>query len=130
MRGSYNYLPSTGGVSWPGVGQEVAWAKASFHVDNGAFTVELSVDGILVGSKAVTGGTDVVIEGTISPIAATNIALGLYPVAGSISNITFEWADADQAPSTGLGSIFDWIKNNPLIAAGIAVGVYLVVKGK
>lgn len=132
MKGTNTSAPSCGGVGFPGINQEVAWVKASFHVDSGSTTVTVKVNGSVdVGSKVVSEGQNVVIEGRISPIQATDILVGLYPVAASISNVRIEYADAAQAPAgDGLGGIFEWIKANPLIAGAVAVGVYLLVKGK
>lgn len=129
MKGQNSYAPSCGGINFPGVNQEVAWAKASFHVDSGSTTAVLSIDGVTVAEKAISAGQDVVLEGKITPVQATDLLVGLYPVTASISNIKVEWADAAQAPAdVGVGGIWEWIKANPLLVGAIVVGVYLVAR--
>lgn len=131
MKGQSSYTPSCGGVNFPGINQEVAWAKASFHVDSGSTTAALKVDGVSVAEKAISAGQNVVLEGKITPVQASAILVGLYPVAASISNIKVEWADAAQAPADGdLGGVWEWIKANPVIVGAIVVGVYLVARGR
>lgn len=129
MKGQSSYAPPCGGVNFPGVNQEVAWAKASFHVDSGSTTAAIKVNGVTVAEKAISAGQNVVLEGKITPVQATDLLVGLYPVTAIISNIKVEWADAAQAPAdVGVGGIWEWIKANPLLVGAIVAGVYLVAR--
>jgi len=134
MRGQTGYAPPCAGVNLilepP---QEVAWAKASFHVIDGWATVALKVNGVTtVAEQDISDlhGQDVVIEGRISPEFATSILVGVYPINANISNINVEYSDAEQSPAGGfsLDRIIQWIKDNPILAAGIGIGGYLLVK--
>lgn len=137
MKGQGSWAPPCGGCHFP-LGQtvEVAWAKVTFHVDPAFTGTTTAIVWMGASQKAlqkqITGGQDVVMEGRVGPISTDYIAVGMEPRVATIWDIKVEWADKAQAPAAGFdfSQIMDWIRANPLLAAGIGVGAYLLVRGR
>lgn len=110
MRGSTAYPGTCSGVGFPLGGTfEIAWVKATFHVDPafvGTTIAAITINEQQYLQEQIAGGQDVVLEGRIGPVNTDHITVGLYPPSATIWDVTLEWADEAQAPA----GVFAWLK--------------------